>query len=209
MSCTSSLHCSRVSLWSSRMAAQMKSSKVKSVLMACCSESGLLSEKTKQTTCGFTQKTWSVVFVKSILYFNAFTWTAFLCQSFLIAGPFNLLGNKLQVVTTEDLKETQCVTVFKLPLETQQKPPWMLKKGAEHMKYTYIQATLKFRGKKTAKYQQLYLWQKAKPSMLSVTKCACSWGSSSFNKAASNSGEQQTQLSQLFMELFSENLLIF
>lgn len=45
MSCASSRHCSRDSLFSSRMAAQMKSSKVKSVLMACSSDSGLSSAK--------------------------------------------------------------------------------------------------------------------------------------------------------------------
>lgn len=48
MSCASSRHCSRDSLFSSRMAAQMKSSKVKSVLMACSSDSELSSAKKKQ-----------------------------------------------------------------------------------------------------------------------------------------------------------------
>lgn len=43
MSCASSRHCSRDSLFSSRMAAQMKSSKVKSVLMVCSSGSELSS----------------------------------------------------------------------------------------------------------------------------------------------------------------------
>lgn len=55
---------------------------------------------------------------------NAFTWTAFLSQPFLVAGPLNLLRYKLQVVTAEDLEQTQCVAVFKLSLEAQQKPPW-------------------------------------------------------------------------------------
>lgn len=45
MSCASSRHCSRDSLFSSRIAAQMKSSKVKSVLMACSSGPGLSSAK--------------------------------------------------------------------------------------------------------------------------------------------------------------------
>lgn len=45
MSCTSSRHCSRDSLFSSRMAAQMKSSKVKSVLMACSPGPELSSAK--------------------------------------------------------------------------------------------------------------------------------------------------------------------
>lgn len=48
MSCASSRHCRRDSLFSSRMAAQMKSSKVKSVLMACSSDSGLSSAKKRQ-----------------------------------------------------------------------------------------------------------------------------------------------------------------
>lgn len=46
MSCASSRHCSRDSLFSSRMAAQMKSSKVKSVLMARSSGSELSSANT-------------------------------------------------------------------------------------------------------------------------------------------------------------------
>lgn len=48
MSCASSRHCSRDSLFSSRMAAQMKSSKVKSVLMACSSGSELSSAKRRK-----------------------------------------------------------------------------------------------------------------------------------------------------------------
>lgn len=122
MSCTSSLQRSRVSLCSSRMAAQMKSSKVKSVLMACCSDSGLLSEKKK--THVDLRRIPAASHTPSLLCSNAFTCTAVLRQPFLIAGPFHLLRYKLQVVTAEDLEQTQCVAVFKLPLEAQQKPPW-------------------------------------------------------------------------------------
>lgn len=133
MSCTSSVHRSRVSLCSSRMAAQIKSSKVKSVLMACCSDSVLLSEKTYVDL----RITPAASHLPSPLRSTAFTCTAFLSQPFLITGPFNLLRYKLQVVTAEDLEQTQCVTVFKFPLEAQQKPPWRTDNVFKNRSKTY------------------------------------------------------------------------
>jgi hypothetical protein len=40
----------------------------------------------------------------------------------LVVGAVHLLGDELQVVTAQDLKETQGITVLKLSLETQQQP---------------------------------------------------------------------------------------
>lgn len=55
--------------------------------------------------------------------------------------------------------------------------------------------------------RQTHLWQKAKLSMLSVTKCAYSWGSSSFNRAASNSEEQKhNHVIRLYKRLYGQLL---
>lgn len=65
MSCASSRHCSRDSLFSNRMAAQMKSSKVKSVLMACSSGSELSSAYR-----GKDFLHWLLTGIKSPVYFH-------------------------------------------------------------------------------------------------------------------------------------------
>ena len=51
------------------------------------------------------------------------TWAVFLGQPLPVAGAVHLLRDELQVVAAQDLKQTQSVPVFKLPLEAKQQPP--------------------------------------------------------------------------------------
>ena len=79
MSWTSSRHCSRDSLFSSRMAAQMKSSKVKSVLKACSSDSG--------ASAGVITKQKTVRNFTVVSFRNGFGYSAFPVEFHLSSTP--------------------------------------------------------------------------------------------------------------------------